>query len=170
VRTRIVYPQMWLDEKFAQCNLETKVLFCYLITSNQLGLTPYHHITDRQILFDTGLNLNQLKTGKKELTDLKWCFFTDNWVFHNHICAYVDYTGRDRVIEAKNQELKNIPDKVIHIFNPLITRYKPVLNHKSETISNNSYIKDHNSEDIGEGYIKFLEVKKKLTRMKGGEA
>ena len=166
MKTRIVYPQMWLDEKFAQCKLETKLLFCYLITNNQLTLTPYHHITDRQILFDTNLTVNQLITGKKELTDLKWCFFTDNWIFHNHICAYVDYDGRDRVLEAKTKEIKNIPIKVIDYFNPLITRYQPILNHKSETIDNNSYIKDHKSESIGEGYGKFLEAKKKLSKSK----
>jgi hypothetical protein len=136
MKTRIVYPQMWLDEKFAKCKIETKLLFCYLITSEHLNLTPFHHISDRQILFDTGLNSSQLDTGKEELSEMKWCFFTENWVYHNHICSYVNYTGRDIVMKAKEEELKNIPLEVIHIFNPLITRYKVVINHKSETINN----------------------------------
>jgi hypothetical protein len=126
---------MWFDEKFATCSMEAKVLFFYLISNDHLGLTPYLHITDRQIMFDTGLTFNQLETGKKELTSLRWCFFTENWVYHNHDCAYIDYEGRDRVIDAKNKELQNIPIKVQEYFNPLITRYKPVLNHKSEIIN-----------------------------------
>lgn len=126
---------MWFDEKFATVSLETKVLFFYLISNDRLCLTPYLHITDRQILFDTGLTGNQLETGKKELTELKWCFFTENWVYQNHDCAYIDYTGRDRVQEAKMKEIENIPSKVVEYFNPLITRYQPILNHKSKTIN-----------------------------------
>jgi hypothetical protein len=155
MKTRIVYPQFWLDEKFAGCDLSTKLLFCYLITNNQLTLTPYLHITDRQIMFDTGLDVNQLVTGKKQLTDIKWCFFTENWIYHNHACAYIDYEGRDRVIDAKLKEIKEIPSKVRDYFNPLITRYKPVLNHKPEIIN-------QKPETEGKGYQAFLETKKKL--------
>jgi len=135
MKTRIVYPKLWLDEKFAVCSVETKLLFMYLVTSGQLALSRYHHITDRQIMFDTGLSLNRLKTGKEELSRLKWCFFTENWVFHNHKCAYIDYSGRDRVLESKKQEIADVPKKVKEVFKGLITGYKPVLNSKSKTIN-----------------------------------
>ena len=140
MKTRIIFPQMWFDEKFAACSLETKVLFCYLITSNLLGLSRYHHITDRQIMFDTGLTVNQLITGKKQLTSLKWCFFTENWIFHNHKCAYIDYEGRDRVLESKVKEIASVPIKVRDYFNPLITCYEPILNNKLKTINYKSEI------------------------------
>lgn len=136
MKTRIVYPQMWLDEKFAQCNVATKLLFCYLINNPQLGLSPYLHITDRQIMFDTGLNTNQLVTGKEELSKLGWVYFTENWCFHNHKAAYIDYDGRDRVLESKEQEIANVPNKVKEVFKGLLTGYQPVLNHKSEIINN----------------------------------
>jgi len=121
---------MWLDEKFSNCSLATKLLFMYLITCNSIGLTPYHRISDRQITFDTMLDPIQLQIAKEELTSLKWCFFFEGWVYHNHACAYVDYSGRDRVLEAKEKELANIPLKVKEYFNPLITRYKPDRNQK----------------------------------------
>ena len=108
MKTRILYPAMWFDEKFASCSVEAKLLFLYLISNDHLGLTRYLHITDRQIIFDTGLTVNQLVTGKEELTKLKWCFFTENWVFHNHKCAYIDYEGRDRVDQSKKKEIDNI--------------------------------------------------------------
>lgn len=136
MKTRIVFPQLWLDEKFAACKLETKLLFCYLITNLQLNLSRYLHVTDRQIMFDTGLTFNQLETGRKELSQLKWCFFTENWVYHNHQCAYVDYGGRDRVTEAKEKEIALVPDKIKEVLKGLITGYKPVLNYKQEIINN----------------------------------
>ncbi|MGI5828445.1 MAG: hypothetical protein ACOX6V_05495 [Patescibacteria group bacterium] len=144
MKTRIVYPQLWLDEKFATCSQATKLLFCYLINNLQLGLSRYTHISDRQIMFDTGLNSNQLETGKKELSNLKWCFFVPNWVYHNHSCAYVDYDGRDRVLESKEEEIAKVPTKVKEVFKGLITGYEPVLNHKSEIINKKSFGKYEN--------------------------
>lgn len=154
MKTRIVYPQMWEDTKFSACALETKVLFCYLTNNLYLGLTRYSHINDRRILFDTALTSKQLETGKKELSELNWVLFFNDWQYHNHNCAYVDYTGRDRVQEAKEKELDSIPLKVKEHFNGLIrgyepvnhsgkvkgliTGYKPVLNHKSKTINHKS--------------------------------
>lgn len=136
MKTRIVYPRLWLDEKFSACSLPTKLLFSYLINNLQLGLSRYLHITDRQIMFDTGLTVNQLRTGKEELTNIRWCFFTDNWVYHNHEAAYVDYDGRDRVLTSKEDEINSVPEKIKEVFKGLITGYEPVLNHKSETINN----------------------------------
>ena len=135
MKTRIIYPKLWFDEKFATCSIEAKLLFLYLITSDQLTLTRYHHIADRQILFDTGFSVNQLKTSKEELTKLGWCFFAENWVYHNHSAAYVDYTGRDRVNDAHDKELEEIPYKVKEVFKGLITRYQPTLNPKPETLN-----------------------------------
>jgi len=164
MKTRIIYPKMWFDEKFATCSMEAKVLFFYLISNDHLGLTPYLHITDRQILFDTGLTTNQLETGKDELIKLKWCFFTENWVYHNHECAYIDYEGRDRVLSAKQKELDGIPVKVREYFNPLITRYKPILNYKLETINHKSEIINKKPETISN---RTAELKEKAHRLIG---
>lgn len=156
MKTRIVYPQMWLDEKFAECSIPTKLLFCYLITNLQLGLTEYLHISDRQMMFDTGLSSNQLETAKKELTNLRWCFFTEGWVFHNHKCAYINYEGRDRVIQAVDKELASVPEDVKEYFKGLVTGSEPLLNQKSKTINQKSKTEE---ESVREGEV--VEVKEK---------
>lgn len=131
MKTRIVYPQLWLDEKFAKCNLATKLLFCYLINNIQLGLTPYLHITDRQLMFDTGINTAQLETAKQELEELRWCFFTDNWIFQNHKCAYIDYFRNNQVQDAKVKELEQVPNSVQTAFKQRLN-----INYKLEIINN----------------------------------
>lgn len=146
MKTRIVYPKLWKDEKYPLTSLEAKVLFMYLITCDSLSLTRFHRITDRQIIFDTGLTVNQLETGKRELSDLKWCFFYQDWVYHNHDCAYISYEGRDRVIDSKLKELAEVPDEIQNYFNPLITRYEPLLNNKSKTLNTNLEIINNKSE------------------------
>ncbi len=128
MKDRIVYPQLWLDEKFAGCSIPTKLLFMYLITNLQLGLSKYLHITDRQILFDTGLTPAQLTAGKKELIELKWIFFTENWVYHNHKCAYTDYSGQERVMNAKEREVASVPTKIREYFNKLTRDIEEVAN------------------------------------------
>lgn len=161
MKTRIVYPKMWFDEKFTLTEKETKVLFNYLINCNSLGLSRYHRITDRQMLFDTGIKPEELETAKKQLTELKWCFFKDDWVYHNHDCAYVSYGGRDIVMASKAKEISEVPQEIKDYFNPLITRYelvkeissnvdneakvnplttgrKPLINHKQEIINDKS--------------------------------
>ena len=147
MKTRIVYPELWLDKDFASCMSTTKLLFCYLINNIQLKLSPYLHITDRQIMFDIGLTVNQLETGKKELTNLRWCFFAGDWVFHNHKCAYVDYEGRDRVQEAKEKEISSVPLEIKEVFKGLITGCQPVLNHKSKIINPKSETIKQKTED-----------------------
>lgn len=141
MKTRIVYPQLWLDDKFAETSVQAKTLFFYLITCQANGLTRYLHVTNRQIMFDTGLTTSELEQAKKELEAIKWAFFTENWVYHAHFAAYVDYEGRDRVLEAKDAELQKVPQKVVDYFNGLITTYKPTLNHKSKTINHKSETK-----------------------------
>lgn len=163
MKTRVVYPQLWLDEKFVLCSLETKVLFNYLINNIYLNLSRYSRISDRKIKFETGLTDKQLAVGKKELTDLKWCFFHEEWIYHNHECAYVDYEGNLKVQVAKAKEIDQIPSEIKGVFkglaekgvgnkktptnqkelNPLATGSRLDINHKSETIN-------HKSE-IGEG-------------------
>lgn len=148
MKTRIVYPQLWLDEKFATCNVATKLLFCYLINNIQLNLSPYLHITDRQIMFDTGLNSNQLETGKEELSNLGWCYFTENWVFHNHKAAYIDYDGNERVLSSKQKEIDQVPTKIKEVFEGLMLGQRPNINHKSEIINQKSEI----------GVVKGIEI------------
>lgn len=162
MKTRIIYPKLWFDEKFAQTSCQSKTLFFYLITCNNNGLTRYLHITDRQILFDTGLTDNELKQAKGELAAIKWVFFTPNWVYHAHFAAYVDYFGRDRVMEAKEKELEDIPQVVKEYFNGLITCYKPLLNHKSKTINPKQEIINHKEEAID-----LDEIDKSIIEMKG---
>jgi len=143
MKTRIVYPGLWLDVGFAECKPSTKLLFMYLITSDRLGLSRYTRLSDRQILFDTGLNSVQLKESKSELESLRWVFFAKNeWIYHHHNCAYVDYIRNDRVASAKQKEIDNVPDEIVGYFNDIClnkvqTGFEQCsnLNHKPKTIN-----------------------------------
>lgn len=124
MKTRIVYPNMWLDKAFVQTSLQTKVLFGYLTNNQHLGLSRFTHISDRQIAFDTNLSDEDLETSKKELENIGWCYFHQDWIFHNHDAAYIDYQGRDRVMDSKRREISKVPTKIKEVIKGLIAGYE----------------------------------------------
>lgn len=158
MKTRIVKPKLWTDPSFVEFKPTTKLLFMYLVTNDQLGLSPYLQITDRQMMFDTGLNSAQLEESKKEIQGSGLILFAENWTFHNHDLAYVDYEGRDRVVESKQLEIGAVPQHVKEVLNGLITGYKPVLNHKPKTINPKS--KTLNQKQAFENLTKEMVLKK----------
>lgn len=160
---------MWNDEQFVKTNLETKVLFNYLINCESLGLSRFHRLTDRQIMFDTNLNFNQLETGKQELTNIKWCFFKSDWIYHNHDCAYVSYEGRDRVRQSKEKEIESVPVEIIEYFNPLITRYELVLNYKSEILNTKSKTGNDNLTGYEPARNQLEETANRIRKRAGSE-
>lgn len=159
MKQRIVYPKMHFDEKYNATAKETKVVFMYLITCDTLGLTPYHRISDRQILFDTNLDQIELQKAKEELMGLRWCFFYKDWVYHNHACAYVNYDSKSpNVSNAKQIELLNVPLDVKEYFEPLITRYRPVVDQSSteqklEIRNKKLEIRNSGEGEIIDGYV-----------------
>jgi hypothetical protein len=128
-----------------------------------LGLSRYHHINDRQILFDTGLDVNQLERGKKELTDIKWCFFYEDWVYHNHNSAYVDYKGRDLVMLAKDKELNSISPKIQDYFQGVVKGLETPYNHN---YNHNQYHNNNHSNNTEKININGNEDLKRLQDFK----
>lgn len=116
MKTRIVYPKLWNDVEFAELKPTSKLLFCYLINNERLGLSRYSRITDRQIAFDTGLGGEQLQTAKAEIDRLGWCFFYGEWIYHNHDAAYVDYSRNSYTDAAKQKEIDAVPADVQETF------------------------------------------------------
>jgi hypothetical protein len=135
MKTRIIYPQLWLDTDFAQCSVDSQLLCLFLVSNPYLGLSRYTRISDRQISFHTSLTGKKLQSAKQELSKIGWFYFEGEWIYHNHSIAYVDYEGRDRVLDSKNEEISKVPEEIKDVFNGLITGFKPVLNTKPETIN-----------------------------------
>lgn len=135
MKTRIIYPQLWHDTKFCECSIEAKTLFMFVITNPYLGLSRYARLSNRQIAFHTGLSGKKLENAKNELSALKWCFFNNEWVYHNHNCAYVEYEGNSKVAISKESEISNVPQEIKEFINGLLTGCQPNINKKLEIIN-----------------------------------
>jgi len=139
MKTRIVNPAIWENDKIAELSKDSRIAINFLINNPKLGLSPYSFITDKYATYCTGLNNSEWEKAKQELQTLGWCYFYNGWIFQNHNFAYLDYQGRDRVMSSKQDEINKIPLDVTEYFKGLISGNKEVsnlsINYKSKTIN-----------------------------------
>lgn len=151
MKTRILYPKnIWFDKRFKGLTTTSKLLSIYLVSNANIGLSRIYQQHDLEIGFLFSLSENELNRAKEELTNAGLFVFKEEWVYINNDFAYVDYEGRDRLLEAREKELNSIPLEISNYFkeviNGLTTGYKPPINHKSKTINNKTETIIHKTE------------------------
>lgn len=158
MKTRVIYPSLWDQDEVLELSKDGKVLIFNLLTTSCLGLTRYLKLGDIKVCSETGLNKSELKKAQQEVVACKIYHF-DGWYYLGCDFSYLDYEGRDRVMEAKQKELTNVPNEIfsyfervskgletpyeevkenesdIDNFKGLETGCKPVLNPKPKTIN-----------------------------------
>lgn len=143
VKTRVLYPKnIWFDRHFKALTAECKNLCLYLVSNENIGLTRMYEQHDAEICYVLGISESRLAELKDKIQETGLFLFKDEWIYINNDFSYVDYEGRDRVLDAKNKELTSIPKEVINYFKGVIkglkTGYKPPINHKSKIINHKS--------------------------------
>ena len=100
---------MWSDEWFSLLSLESKLLFLYFLTNNHINLTGIAEIPERNICFETGLTLIQLKKAKKDMGNK--VLFYKSWIYVVNVGRYDTFAGGKLVI-ARDNQMKEIPLEV----------------------------------------------------------
>jgi len=162
MKTRVLYPKnIWFDKHFKALPAECKNLCLYLVTNENVGLTRTYEQHDAEICFVLGISEARLIELKDRIQEVGLFIFKDEWVYINNDFAYVDYQGRDRVIEAKDKELSRIPKEIDKYFKEVIkglkTGYKPAINHKPKTINHKSKTINPNTEGVKNVYLAIIE-------------
>jgi hypothetical protein len=114
MKTRIISTDIWDSEEIFNLNIDTKVLYLFLLTNSYIGQSRIFKISDRLLSAYTGLNLPQLSLCKKQLEDKGLItFHKELWVKINTDIGYVESRFKGRLNEiARNRELTCIPDDV----------------------------------------------------------
>lgn len=140
MKTRIIYPEkIWFNKSFHKLSNQSQILAIFLISNENIGLSPIYPIKDLKIMFTLGITELQLEKNKKELFLSGLYDFYQEWVFIKNDFSYCDYFGRDRVMESKEKEQSVIPTDVSDYFKGLKTGYQEVSNLSINTkpINNN---------------------------------
>jgi len=168
MKTRIIHTKIWQDAFFTELTPTQKLLFVYYISNDNIGLTGIYEITDRQVMFDTGLNREQIAEAKALFENNRKIMFKDNWVYSINSKKLNGYAG-EKIDKALEKEESDIPDEIIkHFQDTLSIQYQGVsstldtsINHKSEIINHKSIgvvkgglenITDEDIEKISQDY------------------
>jgi hypothetical protein len=118
MKTRIIQTKIWRDLYFVSLSQLEKLLFLYLITNEKINLIGIYELTDREILFDTGIKEEELEKAKKKFTLDKKIYFSGEWVKIINYDKYNAYIG-EKNETAKEKELSFVPKNIIDYEYPI---------------------------------------------------
>lgn len=146
MKTRIIHTKIWDDQYFADLKPVEKLLFLYFFTNQRIGLSGMYELSDRTILFETGVNLQQLEAAKEEFQKAKKIICFKGWVYVVKSSLLGGYTGSKNEV-ALEKELSLIPEDIRSYFKDTVSigyQYPSdtSINHKSEIINHKEVVKE----------------------------
>lgn len=171
MNTRILHTKIWKDEFVAGLTPTEKLLFVYFLTNERVNIIHCYEITEREIIFDTGVDRGILGSFKEKIETAGKMLFYKNYVYLKNAARYEKYTG-DLNETAKKSLMGKLPTDVNRwldrgIYSPsslektdrgLIPPRRPLgvaRNHKSEIINQKPEIRNHKSIPIDADCIPF---------------
>jgi predicted transcriptional regulator len=95
MKTRVIQTSIWRDILDEPMNIDTKLLYMYLLTNEHIGQTDYLKVIESEVSFYTGLDQKQIKFCLKQLEDVGLIRIYSNWVMFTN-GAYIQsyYKGK----------------------------------------------------------------------------
>lgn len=186
MKTRIIHTKIYTDPYLLSLTSKERFLFIFLITNENIGMTPYYEISSQIISLCGGLTFKELETIKKKFTTDKKFKFYKNWVFVANYDKYQSYKG-EKNEKAYDKELNDIPEDVIkycidsvsiqyvskkHTANKSINNKEEIINNKYKNININNKgqideLKENDLQEIADTYkVPLAFVLSKLDDMK----
>lgn len=152
MKNRLIETKFWKDSYIVNLSVEERLLYLYLITNERVNIIHCYEITEREVVFDTGIDRGIYSARKDKFQkDGKFTFYKE-YVFINNADKYETYTGElnDR---AKLKLEKQMPVDVLEWYRGIYTPLKGTRDKRSE-------IKDKEPEIIDQSSkIRELRVK-----------
>ena len=120
MKTRIIQTRFWDDEFVSEATKHTKYLYIYLLTSQYINLCGIFQLSDKKIIFETGMTAGELNIAKKELVENKKVLFKNGWI--KIVNAEKNNQYRNSPLNEKpyNKELEHVPSDVLSFFDSSI--------------------------------------------------
>lgn len=164
MKTRIIQTKFWEDSLIQKAPANAKYLFMYILTCSHINMTGIFELSDKTIMFDTGLTEKGLEEGKEFLSSNKKVLFKNDWVKVINMSKYNNYNKGEKLQKAYEKELSTIPEPILKELNtssdttiepvsivPIIHNTK-IINNKTE--NSIAYLENIPEEDI----VKFTDT------------
>lgn len=146
---RSINTKIWDDIWFAELKQEEKLLWLYLLTNSFTNMLGIYEISERKIVFDTGLQLKDIKEGFKRFNEDKKAKYSSGYVILFNWIKNQSY-NRNMVVSAINifKELPpNIKISVNERLRSELGRMLLTLSKGKETLSKDMEILLKNEEE-----------------------
>lgn len=81
MKARQIQARFWDDNFVQEATWQARYVFIYLLTCLPINMSGVFQLTDKKIVFETGLSEPDFLIGKEELVLNKKVLFCDGWVF-----------------------------------------------------------------------------------------
>lgn len=168
MKTRILHTKFFKDPYVGRLTVFTKLYYLYLLLNEKVNIIHCYELTEREVLFDTGIPVEEIIKSKAELQDSGKVLFYKDYIFLVNARKYETYSGelnekaKEKLISEMScdvQEWYRGIDRGIEEFNDPFK----FINQQSEggihrgiytpqigTISNNTEIINNKGESEGE--------------------
>jgi len=169
MKTRIIQTRFWDDEFVSEATKHARYLYIYLLTSQYINLCGIFQLSDRKILFETGMTSNEFEIAKKELTENRKVLFKDGWIKIINASKNNKYTNSPLNEKPYNAELRRVPDSTMDFFNSSIdsTMYST---QNSKLKTKNSKPKEKEEEKEKFSYEDFVDIFNQIKNSRYGYA
>jgi len=150
MKTAMIKTNLWDDDEFYELNIDTKIVYLLLLTSPERGVGRIYKMSDRILSARSGLNLDQVKICKKQLTSKKLVNFHDGWIQLAEASSFVQPVKGKLTAITLEREIADIPDTVLEKF-LLTDEISPVkdLSVSSETrVLVNDHVHDSDNDTV----------------------
>jgi hypothetical protein len=150
MKTRIIQTKFWEDSFVSNLTVPQKLLFLFLITNQNVGLTGCYEMTPQRMSFDTGIPFDNIRSCLDTLQKGKKIIYENGYVLIINHSKYQDYSkGSEIQRDAYKRELSLLPSSLKDIITSpelvedylrtscqlYINNKSKTINHKTETIN-----------------------------------
>lgn len=81
MKARQIQARFWDDDFVQNATWQSRYVFIYLCTCLPINMSGIFQLTDKKIIFETGLSEEDFQIAKEELSQAKKVLFFKGWVF-----------------------------------------------------------------------------------------
>ena len=165
----MIKTNLWDDDEFYELNIDTKIVYLLLLTSPERGVGRIYKMSDRLLSARSGLNIDQVKLCKKQLTQKKLVNFYDSWVQLAEASSFIQPVKGKLTAITLEREIADIPDNVLEKFlttdeiSPVkdVSASSEVMVHVNDNVHDDVNVSDiatYGKEEINEMFSVWNEV------------
>jgi len=120
MKARQIQSRFWDDSVVQNATWQSKYIFIYLLTCSPINMCGIFQLTEKKIIFETGLSEGDLTIAKEELSAAKKVFLFEGWVFVVNAFKNCKVWKSEKCWDAWEEDFSKISDEILAHFNTAI--------------------------------------------------